>query len=89
MGGSRGLAKLAHDAKLTQVRNKKNISKGISGLFIQAQMFVNNDLLDQLIANQRLAIRYYLLFAIGLFALGIAVMGTTYMLRDMLSPEIL
>ena len=36
-------------------------------------LFVNESFVDRLIANQRSAIRYYLLLSIGLFTIGVVV----------------
>lgn len=52
-----------------------------------AAMFANEVFLDQLIANQHRAMRYYLLFAVGLAVLGIAVMIVAYMSSGWLIPE--
>jgi hypothetical protein len=42
----------------------------------------DESVLDQLIANQRSAVRYHLLFAIGIAALGVAVILASLVLSD-------
>lgn len=50
-------------------------------------MFVGESFLDQIINNHRCAIRYYLLFAIGIFALGVAVIITAFLWPEIIIEE--
>ena len=50
-------------------------------------MTASEELLDQLIDNQQQAMRYYLLFAGGLMALGMLVLGTTAVLSNQIIAD--
>jgi len=51
-------------------------------------MLANEQLLDQMIVSQQRAIRYYLLFAGGLIAVGLLIVILVYTLAGSLLPDV-
>jgi len=50
-------------------------------------MFANEPFLDQMIANQQRAIRYYLFFALGLVALGVVIIVIAFLSPAWFDPD--